>query len=317
MLRCTLTLVLTLLGLVLGGCVTNAATGDRFFSPLSPSEEIRIGIDAKPGLVQEMGGEISSPRIRAYVTQIGQRMAALTEADNPKLPWEFTILDSAVINAFALPGGKVFISRGLLERMTNESQLAGVLGHEIGHVTAQHTARRIGQATLLQTGIAVAGAVVSSTGEGSAVRGTGEAVLPALSVGGQLLVLKFGRDEESQSDSLGMRYMTRAGYNPTGQLQVMQILKAASGGARQPEFLATHPLPETRIERIKSELRKPAYASDAARTDNVFEQRFQQECLAVLRTLPPPTQRAETTVRQLIARASPNGCCAGCGLVTE
>lgn len=302
--------ILTLLPVA--GCAKNVATGDRFFNTLSPQQEIQIGSDAKPELVKQFGGEVQNARLRAYVSSIGSRMAALTEADNPKLPWEFTLLNSSVINAFALPGGKVFMSRGLLEQMTNEAQLAGVLGHEIGHVTAQHTARRIGQASLIGGSIEVLGAVVGASGEGTAIRTGGEVLLPALNVGGQLLILKFGREEESQSDSLGMRYMSKAGYNPNGQLQVMQILKAAASGGAQPEFMSTHPLPETRIAQIQREI-KQKYADIAPRTDNYFEQRFQQECLAILRTLPPPSKQAEAAAQSIMLLAQAHASCGpGC-----
>jgi len=320
--HCSTAIFVTLgaaLALPLASCTTNPATGDRFFSPLSRDQEIAMGVEAKPEMTKEFGGEIGNARIRAYVNDIGRRLAATTEADNPSLPWEFIVLDSSVINAFALPGGKVFVSRGLMERMTNEAQLAGVLGHEIGHVTAQHSARRIGQATLIQGGVAIAGVAVGAAPAGSAAASTGEMLLPALNVGGEVIILKFGRDEESQADSLGLRYMSRIGYNPTGQLQVMEILKDASkGGGGQPEFLSTHPLPETRIKRLQDELKK-SYAVESARTDNYFEARFSQQCLAVLKSLPPPTQKAQATAARLVELATaawsasghPDGCPCG------
>jgi predicted Zn-dependent protease len=298
-----------LAGLAATGCTKNAATGETFFNLVSRDAEVQMGIQAAPQLTEEFGGKVNSPRLQAYVTAIGRKMAALTEGENPSLPWEFTLLDSPVINAFALPGGKVFISRGLLERMTNEAQLAGVLGHEIGHVTAQHTARRITQAQSIDLGINVAGAVVRGAPEGSAAASVGSMALPALNVGGQLLILKFGRDEESQADSLGMRYMSRAGYNPTGQLQVMQILKAASGGGGgEPEFLLTHPLPETRIQRITSLLQTEFGAQVANPQNQFYEDRFRNECLAVLRTLPPPTKKAMAEAHLLMAVAG-RPCC--------
>ncbi|MEM6855877.1 MAG: M48 family metalloprotease, partial [Planctomycetota bacterium] len=164
----------------------------------------------------------------------------------PNLPWNFNVLDSDQINAFALPGGKVFMSRGLLEKMTNEAQLAGVLGHEIGHVTAQHVNARMSQALIIQ-GIAIGTTVAGEVADDDTLRVLGVGA----GLGGGVYLLKFGRDQESESDMLGVRYMTRLGYNPWGQVQVMQILKEAQGGGSGPEFFATHPLPQTRIDRLQ------------------------------------------------------------------
>ncbi|MGD9689424.1 MAG: M48 family metalloprotease [Phycisphaerales bacterium] len=284
------------------GCVKNAATGDRFFSLYGGNRqaEIALGAQAAPGMANEFGGAVASPALQAFVRDIGSRLAAVTEADNPGLPWEFTLLDSAVINAFALPGGKVYITRGLCERMSNEAQLAGVLGHEVGHVTAQHTMRRIGQQQLVTAGVVASSvAVAAADREG----GTAQTIVPALSIGGSLVLLKFGRDEESQADTLGMRYMSRIGYNPRGQLQVMEILRDASGGSRQIEFLATHPLPETRIQRVSAQLAgefKPAVDDP---NNQLHEERFQRQFLAALRQLPPPTQTSEARVEALMRLA--------------
>ncbi len=302
-------ILLTLL-LLLPACAKNPATGDRFFSTLSRDDEIALGVEAKPQMTKEFGGQISNTQLQNYLTNLGKKLATFTEADNPSLPWEFTLLDSSVINAFALPGGKVFVSRGLIEKMTNEAQLAGVVGHEIGHVTAQHTARRMGQATLFQGGIGLAGAITGAAAEGTTLRQTGDLLLPAVNVGGQMVLLKFSRDEESQADSLGLRYMTRAGYNPTAQLQVMEILKQASSGGKDPEFMSTHPHPETRITRLRDELKK-SYATVTPRTDNYFEDRFQRECLAILKKLPRPTKKAEAEARAVMEMARAANSAAG------
>src|SRR5690606_24027651 len=137
---------------------------------------------------------------------------------------------------------KVFMSRALMEKMTTEAELAGVLGHEIGHVTAQHIGQRMSQAYAVQAaaiGLGVAGAATDQ--EWMAVLGVGT------QVGGTFYLLKFGREQESQADELGVRYMTQAGYSPVGQLMVMRVLRDASQGGSQMEILSTHPLPDTRI----------------------------------------------------------------------
>ena len=137
-----LSITLLLLGLLpLTGCSTNPATGKLQFNVISEAKEIALGVEAQGGFLDQNGGTVRSTRTVNYVNQLGHRLAAVSE--RPELPWEFHVLDSAQINAFALPGGKVFVSRGLMSRMTTEAQLAGVLGHEIGHVTAQHVSTRM------------------------------------------------------------------------------------------------------------------------------------------------------------------------------
>ena len=236
------------------GCSVNPATGRRQFDMLSSEEEVALGEQAMPELVKEYGGEIESAALRDYVTGVGMKMAKYTEEDAPNLPWEFTVLDSDVINAFALPGGKVFISRGLMEHFSNEAQLAGVLGHEIGHVTAQHIDERISQAMGIEVLAQVASAAAGNEGVWA------QAVPVIVGLGGQGYLLKFGRDQERESDVLGMRYMVAAGYDPHGMYEVMEILATASEGNNMPpEFLSTHPHPETRLKTI-TELLEGEYA---------------------------------------------------------
>lgn len=264
---------------MLPACTTNPATGKSSFTMgMSRDEELALGAEASPQFLQEYGGDIPSPAIVAYVNNLGQRLAAVSE--RPELPWEFHAVDSDVINAFALPGGKVFFTRGLLSRLTNEAQMAGVLGHEIGHVTALHVNQRIAQATALETIVA---------GVGTAAEVTDNAWLQVLGVGGQLgggvYLLKFGRDHESEADELGVRYMTKLGYDPMGQVQVMQILEKASGGSGgTPEFLSTHPFPSTRIKEL-TEIIKQKFPDRSQFT--VREAEFKQNILVPLSKLPP------------------------------
>ena len=235
----------------LGGCTHNPATGRSQFLLLSTEEEIALGTEAQPELIQEYGGEAKSPELRAYVSEDGNKLAAHVEQQYADLPWEFTVLESDVINAFALPGGKVFISKGLMNLLSNEAELAGVLGHEIGHVTAQHINERVTQALMVQGGVAIAG---------EATRGSGgwESVIPVVvGIGGQGYLLKFGRNQESESDEQGLKYMTAAGYDPAGMMGVLEVLRQASQGSAPPEFLSTHPHPETRIETVQALLAGP------------------------------------------------------------
>lgn len=264
--------------LVVAACTTNPATGQKNFNILGQAEEIQLGNQAQPQFLASYGGEIPSAEIDAYVNGIGHRLAAVSE--RPDMPWEFHVVDSAVINAFALPGGKVFMSRALMAKMTNEAQLAGVLGHEVGHVTAQHIGQQMSQATALQIGLAALGAA-----------GGNSAYLQALGMGaqagGSLYLLKFGRDQESQADELGVRYMTRLGYNPKAQIQVMEILKAASGSGGSAEMLSTHPLPQTRIDRLTKLIQQKYPDADAPGKYTYGQDSF-KPILAALAKLPPP-----------------------------
>lgn len=268
--------------LPLSGCSTNPTTGRTQLDLVGDSAATKLGIESAPQLVQEFGGEVPNTDLRNYITEVGMRLKDQTEVDGPKRQWRFYLLDSDVINAFALPGEQIFMSRGLADQMTNEAQLAGVLGHEIGHVMAKHSAERMSQGQLAQIGVGIAGIFGGGSTAGQLAVQGGQ-----LFVGGTLL--KFSRDQESEADSLGMRYMSKAGYNPKGQLEVMQILARAAGGGSTPEILATHPLPQTRIDRVNKEL-KSTYANTQSGPDaqrfQFFPERFQQRYLAIARTVP-------------------------------
>lgn len=296
------------------GCTTNPATGDRFINYYSPSEERQLGAQLAPEFTEQFGGEVPSEELQSYVADIGYRMAKETEDYFPSLEWEFILLNSEVVNAFALPGGKVFFTRGLAEKLTSEAQMAGVLGHEIGHVTAQHGVQRMSQVINFNIILAGAAVAVGVADEDSDLRKYGQIGVPALAIGGNIVLLKYGRDQESQADALGMRYMTRVGYDPRGQLEVMQILAGLSGGARPPEFLSTHPYPETRVDRIRR-----ALASEYAHTQGnsqfqSYPERYEREFLAKIRRLPPPppppTQQGSARSQRLLEQ--PALWCAHC-----
>ncbi len=240
------------------GCTTNPATGRRQFDLIGRQQEIAIGEQAKGELTAQYGGPIADAYMQTYVRDVGMKLVAQTEGDYESLPWEFTVLDSDVVNAFALPGGKVFITRGLLVKLDDEAMLAGVLGHEVAHVTAEHADKQMSQA-LIVTGVVAGASVAAGMSDSDLVR----AGVPLLvGVGGTGFVLKFGRNDELEADALGMRYMARAGYDPAAQRDVMRVLGEASGGkdgnqagaASPPEWWSTHPFPETRIERIDERL---------------------------------------------------------------
>ncbi|MFW5653137.1 MAG: M48 family metalloprotease [Planctomycetota bacterium] len=265
---------LTMTAIVGTGCETNPATGKRQFNYYSIEQEVQLGTELAPQLTQEYGGAVQDPQLTRYVERIGDVLAQQTEEYNTELPWEFTLLDSEIINAFALPGGKVFISAGLVTEMTNEAQLAGVLGHEIGHVTAQHTDQRVGTAMIVAGIATAAGVAAQETIDDSNMQQLAGLVIGA---GGQGYLLSYSREQEIEADALGMRYMSRAGYNPIGQLQVMEILRdVAAGAGAPPEFLSTHPHPETRIREIERLLKTEyAYTQNSPEFE-VYEDRFQR-----------------------------------------
>ncbi|MBL0926951.1 MAG: M48 family metallopeptidase [Phycisphaerales bacterium] len=272
-------------GGALSGCKTNAATGRSILSTMSLQEQVSLGEQARPQMLQEFGGEVPSPELRAYVEDVGRRMLPHIEGEYRDLPWTFTLLNSPVINAFALPGGKVFMSRGLAEKLTNEAQLAGVLGHEIGHVTAEHTNERFSQATVAQ----VAGGLIGAAAGAAGSQAVTEAAGLVVNVGGQLVLLKYSRGQEIEADYLGMRYMSRAGWNPLGQQQVMEILARESQGPRQPEMFATHPDPASRVDIIRKRLAGPEFRDTQLNADRFAtgEDTYRARFLDVARRLPP------------------------------
>ncbi len=278
--------------------------GRTQFNALSREEEVQIGTQGKAEMLPQFGGEVPSAELRAYTDRIGRSLLpAAIEKDKTleALPWEFTLLNSDVINAFALPGGKVFMSRGLAAKMTNEAQFAGVIGHEIAHVAARHTNDRFARAAGAQIGVAILGAVVGSAA-GIDVSGLAGQFT-------QLALMSYDREQENESDKFGMVYMVKAGYDPAGMRQVMEILRDASGDQSPPEFLSTHPLPESRIRIISERIQK-----DYAHTQNnpafqLHEARYRQQFLNRLAALPPaPEDGARALARAAAAMRALGGC---------
>lgn len=267
---------LVLVGALLGGCKVNEATGrSQFVGLVSEQQAISMGAEAAPQLAEEHGGAVPDARLQEYVTDIGKRMAAQTEGSNPSLDWEFTLVNSDILNAFALPGGKVFVTRGLASKLTTEAALAHVIGHEIGHVSADHIRERLSWTMAAQTGLGVAG-IIAGQSEDELVA-TGVPIL--LSMGTQGTLLKFNRDQELEADALGMRYMSRVGYNPEGALELFNVFKQ-EGGSRSLEILSTHPHPDTRLAQVRR-LLAAEYAGErgemhADRYERVMLSRLQQ-----------------------------------------
>jgi predicted Zn-dependent protease len=247
-LRLILALAIVIISLVsyFSSCERNPITGKTQFVDLTPDQEIALGLKATPQMIRQYGGLHPDARIQALIDTVGHRILRKSSAGATKWKFEFHLLnDPKTVNAFALPGGQIFISTGLYNLLQTEGQLAGVLGHEIGHVIARHSSQRLAKNKLTQ---GLTGAVAVATGDASATQ--------VAAVVGELINMSYGRDDELESDALGVRFMSEAGYDPRAMIEVMKILAKASGGARQPEFFSTHPNPENRIEKIQETIRK-------------------------------------------------------------
>lgn len=220
-----------------GACSTNPATGAKEFNLVSESQEIAMGMQAAQQAKAQIG-PIQDTALQAYVSRLGAQLAANSE--RPQLPWEFTVVDDRQVNAFALPGGYIFVTRGILAHMNSEAELAGVLGHEIGHVTARHSATQMSRAQLAQLGLGLGAVLRPDLAPYANVAGAGL----------QLLFLKYTRDDETQADMLGFRYSLRSGYDPHAMLDLFTMLQGvqdASGQERLPAWAITHPYPENRL----------------------------------------------------------------------
>lgn len=226
---------------------TNAFTGRKQRLALDPAEEIQLGLASRGEMAQMHGGLSKDGQARAYVSRVGQKLVTDTEADETQYQYEFHLLaDPRTVNAFALPGGQIFITEALFRMLKTEDELAGVLGHEIGHVVGRHSSEQIAKSKLFN-GLTMAAVLATSDGQSQ-----GSAQLAQMI--NQVVTTKYGRDDEIESDRLGVRFLIQSGYKPEALIRVMEVLKQASGGAAPPEFLSTHPSPENRMELIKEEI---------------------------------------------------------------
>jgi predicted Zn-dependent protease len=224
---------------------TNPYTGEKQHISLSEEEEIAIGLQSAPAMAEQHGGLYPDQELQAKVDEIGQKLVRNSVANQTSYQYDFHLLaDPKTINAFALPGGQIFITYALFSKLENEDQLAGIIGHEIGHVVGRHSADRLAKQGLTQgilSGVAVG--IDPNTAQGAAAIAS-------------VINMKYGREDELQSDDLGIQYMIDAGFKPEAMIGVMQILKDAAGPNRTPEFQSTHPDPENRIEKIKEAIEK-------------------------------------------------------------
>jgi predicted Zn-dependent protease len=249
-----------LIGLIIAGIavvsffastVYNPVTGENQHVSLTPGQEIVLGLQAAPEMIQEYGGEETNSAQAVQVQQVGARLLQRSVAAQSEWQFQFHLLnDQATVNAFALPGGQIFVTEGLHNLLQTEGQLAGVLAHEMGHVLARHGAQQLAKSQLTE---GLIGAVAVAASNPNDPNGASAAQVAA--VVGQLVNLKYSREDELQSDTLGVRIMSEAGYDPRAMIQVQQILQQLSREGAPPEFLSDHPDPGNRIAEIEAEIR--------------------------------------------------------------
>ncbi|MBU4331241.1 MAG: M48 family metalloprotease [Acidobacteria bacterium] len=234
--------VLTLILALSLACAINPVTGQKELMLISEAQEIQMGKETHQSISQQFG-IYEDPALSRYISELGQAMGPLTH--RPHLEYHFYILDTPVVNAFAAPGGFIYVTRGALSLMKSEAELASIIGHELGHVNARHSARKLSQILLVQVGLAV----------GSAISETFRDISGLASVGVQLLFLKFSRDDERQADDLGIQYSRSGGWHPGKMVDfftALQKMGDLSGGHSLPGFLSTHPLTSERIQYTKA-----------------------------------------------------------------
>jgi predicted Zn-dependent protease len=230
----------------------NPVTGEKqHIGNITAAQEIALGLQSAPEMAAQHGGETRNAEARELVERVGRRLVERTGASKSPYRYEFHALaDPRTVNAFALPGGQVFITMGLLSRLRTEGELAGVLGHEIGHVVGRHGAEHLAKAQLAQ---GLTGAAVMATYDPNNPASMRSAQVAQMI--SNLLQMRYGRGDELESDRLGVRFLAEAGYDPRALLGVMEVLKSAGAGG-QPEFFSTHPNPERRIEKIHAAIRE-------------------------------------------------------------
>jgi predicted Zn-dependent protease len=233
-----------------GTTQNNPITGETQHINITPEQEIALGLQAAPQMAAEFGGEDENANDQAIVDEVGNRILQGSPASRSPYQFDFHLLnDDQTINAFALPGGQIFITRALYDKLQTEGELAGVLGHEIGHVVARHSAEQIAK-TQLTEGLTGAAVIAAYDPNNPASANSAQVAMLI----GQLINLKFGRDDELEADRYGVCFMNDSGYDPNEMVNVMQILEASSSGNQPPEFFSTHPSPANRIQQIQSEI---------------------------------------------------------------
>jgi len=235
-----------------GSSQVNPVTGETQHVDMTPQEEVAMGLQAAPEMAAQFGGLSADQQASSLVARIGSQVWQRSDAANGPYTFEYHLLaDGDTVNEFALPGGQVFITEGLFRLLRTEGELAGVLAHETAHVVGRHSAEQLAKTRLTQglTGAAVIAAV--DPNDPRTYRTAQFAMLVD-----QMINLKFSRSDELEADSLGVKYMAQAGYDPRSMVEVMKVLEANAGPNQQPEFMSTHPDPGNRIQRIEEAIQR-------------------------------------------------------------
>jgi len=231
---------------------SNPVTGKVQHISITPDQEIALGLQAEPQMEQQYGGESSDAEAAGRVARIGRRIVERSEAGKTPYKYEYHLLaDPQTVNAFALPGGQIFLTEALYRHLETDGEVAGVLCHETGHVVARHSAEQIAKSRLTQ---GLTGAAVIATYDPNNPSSQRNAAVAALV--GQLVTMRFSRQDESEADALGVQLMTQSGYDPASMIKAMEVLQKEAGGGRQPEFFSTHPNPAHRIEQIQADIQQ-------------------------------------------------------------
>ena len=264
-----------LLGFIAGGCTVNPVTGNNEMLFHSVDNDVKVGQQYAPEVQKQLYGRIENQNIQNYVNSVGQKIAKVSHM--PELEFTYTAVNHDMVNAMALPGGYVFITRGLLEKLQTEAQLAAILAHETVHVTARHSESATNQQTLIALGLAIAMKDNDS-----------KTVATVASVANQLIYTRYSRTHELEADEYGMDYMVKAGYDPKAIIETMQILKEASESTPI-EFFSTHPNPENRAEMLTRHwnLKGYNYSTDGLR---VGRNDYQANILGPLQSVPRVTE---------------------------
>lgn len=260
--------LLAALALAAAGCTVNPVSGQQVFNLMGRSDEMAMGIKDHPSIVYMYDGEYQDPELVRYLGSIVMRLVRCSH--KPNMQTDFTIVNSSVINAFAIPG-HVYATRGFLARLQNEAQFAAVMGHELTHVTAGHSAQKLSQNM-------VVGLVTDLANSVAGANPTAEAALKAGNVGVSLLGLSYSRAQETQADRVGTYYMALAGYDPHQAVVMQQLLASLtkSSGSIMDRYLSDHPIASDRIAEIRSAIREKHIESRYIQGDGVFAARWKR-----------------------------------------
>lgn len=242
-----LLLIVSALVLTCAGCQTNPVTGEEQLILVSPEQEKQMGRDTAAQVEKELGQSLRDEQLQSYINSVGQQIARISHS--PEVGFSYKAIEHGSVNAFALPGGYIYITSGLLKELNSEAQLAAILAHETAHVTARHIAQQITRNIIIDVGMSAAGTQASS----SAMR--------VANIVRQLEGMSFTREQERQADEVGLDYLVKAGYTPYGMIETMEILEKQSG-TRTIEFFSTHPSPENRIEYLQERIYDRGYRGE-------------------------------------------------------